>query len=262
MLNESEIEALICRSLCGQAHVRPAEGGLWHVSTPFTFPDGDAYSLYLKPLDAGGLRVTDAGMTLMRLSYDSDTKYREGTRGRLFQQILAENELHEEDGEFFMDSPADDIGASVFRFGQALTRIHDLSFLNRLRAENTFYEDLRERLGKLVDGDRLHEGYVVPGVAGGQDYPVDFFISGGDLPLYLFGVPNRDKARLATIILQHLIAQRVEFNSMIVFQNMAELPRPDVSRLTNAANDQVDSLDAEDALARKLQRRVSRGGAA
>jgi hypothetical protein len=43
---------------------------------------------------------------------------------------------------------------------------------------------------------------------------------------------------------------------MVVFQNMADLPRTDVSRLTNAANDQVDSLDAADDLRRKLLRRV------
>ena len=81
-------------------------------------------------------------------------------------------------------------------------------------------------------------------------------VSGSQTPLYLFGVPSRDKARLATIILQHLIASGKDFNSMIVFQNMADLPRPDVSRLTNAANDQVDSLDATDDLRRKLLRRV------
>ena len=88
------------------------------------------------------------------------------------------------------------------------------------------------------------------------DYPVDYFVSDSATPLYLFGVPNRDKARLATIILQHLIAAGRDFNSMIVFQNMSDLPRADVSRLTNAANDQVDSLDATDDLRRKLLRRA------
>jgi len=83
-----------------------------------------------------------------------------------------------------------------------------------------------------------------------------FFGDKINTPLYLFGVPSRDKARLATIILQHLIAAGRDFNSMIVFQNMGDLPRADVSRLTNAANDQVDSLDAADDLRRKLLRRV------
>ena len=105
--------------------------------------------------------------------------------------------------------------------------------------------------------ERLTENYLVPGVTNARDYPVDYFVSGGAAPLYLFGVPSRDKARLATIILQHLIASGQDFNSMIVYQNMADLPRPDLSRLTNAANDMIDSLDATDDFQRKLLRRVT-----
>ena len=256
-MDAKQLEELLCKSLCGQARVRSPQAGLWQVTTPFSFPDGDAYSLYVKQLPTGGLRVTDAGLTLMRLSYDNDIeKLRDGTRGRLLQQILAESDLVEDEGEFFIDGPVDQLGQIVFRFGQALTRVHDLTFLNRVRAESTFYEDLRELLEDLVGTERLREGYVVPDVPRASDYRVDYFVSGGDVPLYLFGVPSRDKARLATIILQHLIATDRDFNSMIVFQNMGDLPRADVSRLTNAANDQVDSLDATDDLRRKLLRRV------
>lgn len=256
-MDTKELEAVLCRSLCGQAQVRVSEDGLWQVKTPFSFPDGDAYSLYVRQLPTGGLRVTDAGLTLMHLSYDNDLdKIREGTRGRLLQQILAESDLNEEEGEFFIDGPADELGINVFRFGQALTRVHDLTFLNRARTESTFYEDLRELLKELVGEERLKESYVVPEVARASEYAVDFYVSGGSMPLYLFGVPSRDKARLATIVLQHLIASGQDFNSMIVYQNMADLPRPDVSRLTNAANDQVDSLDAAEDLRKKLLRRV------
>ena len=213
--------------------------------------------LYLQQVASGGLRISDSGSTLMHLSYENDIdKLREGTRGRLLQQVLSDADMQEDDGEFFVDSPIQDLGKSVFRFGQALTRIHDLTFLNRLRAESTFYEDLRETLRGLVGAERLQEAFVVPEVPRASDYPVDYFVDSQTAPLYLFGVPNRDKARLATIILQHLIAAGRDFNSMIVFQNMADLPRADVSRLTNAANDQVDSLDAVDDLRRKLLRRV------
>lgn len=256
-MDEHELQEVLCRALCAQAVVTPIRAGFWRVSTPFKFSDGDAYSLYLQQIASGGLRISDAGSTLMHISYENDLdKLREGTRGRLLQQVLAESDLQEEDGEFYVDSAVEDIGGNIFRFGQALTRIHDLTFLNRLRAESTFYEDLRETLRTLVSVERLHENYVVPDVPRASDYPVDYFVEGVGAPLYLFGVPNRDKARLATIVLQHLIGAGRDFNSMIVFQNMADLPRADVSRLTNAANDQVDSLDAVDDLRRKLLRRV------
>lgn len=256
-MNADDLQNLLCKALCTQASVTLVQDNFWRVATPFVFPDGDAYSLYLQQLPSGGIRISDAGSTMMHLSYENDVdKFRDGTRGRLLQQILAESDLTEDDGEFFVETSANDLGANVFRFGQALTRIHDLSFLNRLRSESTFYEDLRETLRSILSADRLHENHVVPEVPQAADYPVDYFIDGAGAPLYLFGVPNRDKARLATIVLQHLIAAGRDFNSMIVFQNMSDLPRADVSRLTNAANDQVDSLDAAEDLRRKLLRRV------
>jgi len=256
-MNTQQLQELLCRTLCAQASVSETQQGLWRVDTPFSFPDGDAYSLYVRQLASGAVRISDMGATLMHLSYENDIdKFRDGSRGRLFQQILADATVEESDGEFYLEAPAADLGQGVFRFGQALTRIHDLTFLNRLRVESTFYEDLREALRDIVGEERLHEDYVVTGVPRAADYPVDYFVEGGASPLYLFGVPNRDKARLATIILQHLIGAGQDFNSMVVFQNMAELPRADVSRLTNAANDQVDSLDAAPDLRRKLLQRV------
>lgn len=256
-MNAAELEHTLCSALCGDVKVHARGDALWQVETPWLFPDGDTYSIYLSPAPTGGLRISDQGLTMMRLSYDNDLgKMREGTRGRLLSQVLADSGLREDDGEFYLDTTTTELGTGVLRVGQALTRVHDLTFLNRLRAENTFYEDLREKLLALVGAERLTEHYVVPGIPGAQDYPVDYFISGGTSPLYLFGVPNRDKARLATIILQHLIRSNVDFDSMIIFQRAGDVPRPDLSRLMNAANDMIDSLDAGEDFERKLLRRI------
>ena len=256
-MNAVDIEGTLCRALCGSVKVKKRGDSLWQVDTPWTFPDGDGYSIYVSQAPTGGLRVSDQGLTMMRLSYENDiAKLREGSRGRLLTQVLADAGLSEDDGEFYLDATAEDLGTSVLHIGQALTRVHDLTFLNRLRVESTFYEDLREKLQIVVGAERLTEGYVLPGIANARDYPVDYFVSGGTLPLYLFGVPNRDKARLATIILQHLVRSGEDFNSMVVFQNAADLPRADLGRLMNAANDMIDSLDATADFERKLLRRV------
>jgi Domain of unknown function DUF1828 len=254
-MNAMQMQDTLCRALCGSVKVHSRGDALWQIDTPWTFPDGDGYSIYVSQAPTGGLRISDQGLTMMRLSYENDiAKMRDGTRGRLLAQVLADAGLAEDDGEFYLDATAEDLGASVMRIGQALTRVHDLTFLNRVRVESTFYEDLREKLQSVVGAERLTEGYVVPGVANARDYPVDYFVSGGASPLYLFGVPNRDKARLATIILQHLVRAGQDFNSMIVFQNAAELQRADLGRLMNAANDMIDSLDASDDFERKLLR--------
>lgn len=256
-MNLEQVKNTICSTLCANVQVTVREGGLLFVSTPFTFSDGDAYSIYLKPLIAGGYRITDMGNTLMHLSYENDIdKFREGTRGKVFSQIISEMDLAEDCGEFYIDSPADKIGANIFQFGQALTRLHDLTFLNRVRVESTFYEDLREKIRDYVDAERIHENYIVPNVPNAKDYPVDYYIEGKAQPLYLFGVPSRDKARLSTIILQHLNASHIDFNSMVVFQNLSDIPSRDLSRLMNAANDMIASIDSSEDFERKLLRRV------
>ena len=252
-----DIKKTVCSTLCANVNVIERGDGLLFVSTPFSFSDGDAYSIYLKTLQTGGFRISDMGGTLMHLSYENDIdKFREGTRGKVFSQILSEMDLFEDEGEFYIDTPADKLGASIFHFGQALTQLHDLTFLNRVRVESTFYEDLREKLRGYVDAERIHENYIVPGVANANDYPVDYFIEGGAQPLYLFGVPSKDKARLATIILQHLNAAQIDFNSMVIFQNASDIPSRDLSHLMNAANDMIASIDSSDDFERKLLRRV------
>ena len=91
-----------------------------------------------------------------------------------------------------------------FRFGQALTRIHDLTFLSRSRVRSTFYDDLADFLKSRIDEDKIKADYLPEGLPNPEAYPVDYRIEGRyDRPLFLYGIPNRDKARLTTIILSH-----------------------------------------------------------
>ena len=233
-MTDAEIQSLLCEKLCTDVTVRQHQSGALQIATPFMFADGDGYDIYLRQPQGGTFQLTDMGTTLMHLSYENEVdKLREGTRGKVFKRVLSEMGLQEQGGELLLNSSAEELGSTVVRFGQALTLVHDLSFLSRLRVESTFYEDLREKLERYVPAEKIHPDYIVENVPNGPDYPIDFYIEGAVRPLYLFGVPNRDKARLATIILQHLNAAKMLFESMIVFRNADEatgeiLPRPTV----------------------------------
>ena len=257
-MNLEQLESILCASMCANITVNEHGNGNWQVLTPFSFPDGDFYSFYVNELSTGGLRISDKGSTMMHLSYDNDTeKFRGGMRGKLLTSILAEMDLSEDCGEFFIETIPQNLGKDIVHFGQGLTRIHDLTFLNRFRVESTFYEDLREKLKSYTDSENIHENYIVEGVTNASDYPVDYFIEGGRQPLYLFGVPNRDKARLATIVFQDLNSSGLSFDSMIIFQNMTDIPSQDLSRLTNAANDMISSLDADVDFERKITKKLA-----
>jgi hypothetical protein len=248
-----ELEEELCKALCAKVTLREREDGNIFVATPFAFPDGDSFSIYLKRLPSGGLRLSDMGSTMMHLSYEQDVdKLREGTRAKVFSQILSEMGIEDSNGELFIEFPANRLAQGVFQFGQALTRVHDLTFLNRVQVESTFYEDLRERLVSIVGEEKLLRDFVAPGVPNAEDYKADFCVTNERRPLLIFGVPNQTKARLATIVMQHLQKHKFHFRGMVVYSDMAAIPRSDVSRLTTAANEQIPSLDEVEALELKI----------
>lgn len=256
-MDTARLQDSLCRALCAEIRLHP-QGDRVRVETPFEFPDGDRYVLFVEDRPGGRLRITDAGHTLMQLSYENDVdKFREGTRGRLFDQVLAQAEAGEADGELYAEATPEDLSAAILRLSQAVTRISDLTFLNRARTESTFYDDLAEELAQIVDAERITRDYVYPGMENAGDYPVDYRIEGRADPLFLFGIPGRDKARLATIVLERLLRAGARFDSLLIFADQSLIPRADLARLSNAGGEMVATLDAREDLQRKILRRAA-----
>ncbi len=254
----SSLRKTLCRSTRYDMDVREVREGLYSVGTPFTFGDGDSFPVYLQAGTEGRFRITDLGHTWMHLSYDNEiNKFRNGTRGKLLLQVLTSAGLCEEDGELFTECSEDALGPAVLRFGQALTRVTDLTFLNQARAEQTFYEDVKESLVRIVPFESIQSNFIVEAIENAEDYPVDFMIPGGKVPLFIFAVPGRDKARLTTLILERFLRFGIDFESVTVFRDQQEITRKDLARLTNVAGEMVASLEAEDDLRRKVTKRLA-----
>lgn len=256
-LDINKIQNNLRESLCTEIHLREKGENLVIVQTPFFFPDGDPYQIYLKEMPNGIIRLTDMGHTLMHLSYENDIdKFREGTRGKIFGQILSEFSVLEDDGEFYIETEIDNLVVNLFHIGQALTKIHDLTFLNRVRAESTFYEDLQESIFKIIPAQKIKKDYIYELIENAGDYPIDYFIEGKYNPLFIFGVPNKDKARLTTIVLERLLRSKADFDSLLIFADQTTIPRPDLARLSNTGGEMIASLDAIDDFNRKLLKKV------
>ncbi|CAM2155798.1 DUF1828 domain-containing protein [Pararobbsia alpina] len=225
---------------------------------PLLESDGDLVTVWLREI-LGGWRLEDAGSTLMRLSYDTDVStLLRGPRKVLLDKMLLEYGARIDDGgQVIAETSEPDLGHSLLRYGQALLRAGEVRAWSRARVTSTFFDDLRRNLHAIVGADRVVEKFCVPNLPSADDYPVDFAITGTTEPLYVFGVSGRDKARLATIVLQHLQQHLSRFNSIVVFQNADEIGSADLRRLMNAANDMVDSIDATDALERKVRHRLT-----
>ena len=257
-LNIDILQKKLCSLMCAEIKIRQKNSKLAQIETPFFFADGDPYLIYLKEMPGGIMRLTDMGHTMMHLSYDNDVdKFREGTRGKIFDQIKAETSVSETQGEFYIDTQIENLGYNIFRIGQALTKVNDLTFLNRARAESTFYDDLQERLFKIVGEENLIRDYYYDGMDNSKDYPIDYKIEGKHSPLFVFGIPNRDKARLTTITLERLTRVNPDFESLLIFSDQSTLPKQDLARLSNVGGEMIASLDAESDLNRKLLKRMS-----
>ena len=257
-LDRDALRKLLCERLCQEVDVEQRPDGELMLRTHFEFPDGDSYPFYLSEAPSGGLRLSDRGHTLMHVSYEHDIdSFLDGTRGMLMERITSETGLVRDDGTFHLETSAERLSEAVFTFGQALTRIYDLTLLSRSNVGSTFYDDLADCLSGLVDSENIQRDYQ-PDVPNSEAYPVDYRIKGrNEKPLFLYGVPNRDKARLTTIMLSYFHLHRLQFESIIVFEDQAEIPRADLARLSDVGGDMISSLDATDDLARKLEQRAA-----
>ena len=193
----------------------------------------------------------------MHISYEHDIdSFMDGTRGMLMERILVENELQWDSGAFCFDTSPEQLSEAVFRFGQALTRIYDLTMLSRSNVGSTFYDDLTDLLTSLVDEAMIQRDYL-PDVPNAQAYPVDYRLEGkSEIPLFLYGILNRDKARLATIMLSYFHRHSLKFESLLVFADQSEIPRMDLARLSDVGGDMVSSLASHEDFTRKLIRRI------
>ena len=257
-LDVGALRDLLCSRLCEDVQVdeRP-DGGLM-LRTHFRFPDGDGFPLHLSAAPSGGLRLSDHGHTLMHISYEHDIdSFLTGTRGMLLERIVGESGISHDSGVFSVDTSVERLPEAIFGFGQALTRIYDLTLLSRSNVGSTFYDDLADCLTGLVDEAKVQRDYE-PDVPNADAYPVDYRIEGKNgVPLFVYGVPNRDKARLTTIMLGYFHRHKLEFESVIVFADQTEIPSVDLARLSDVGGDLISSLESTEDLNRKLLRRVA-----
>ena len=255
----SSLEQRLCEALCQDVRFVTRPDGALMLRTGFEFPDGDRFPIHVAELVSGGIRLSDRGHTLMHLSYEHDMDaFLKGTRGALLDQIVTEANIHRDGAVLSVSTSIEELPQAIFRYGQALTRIYDLSFLSRSGVRSTFYDDLADILSGLVSDDRIQADYIPVNVPNADAYPVDYRIAAReDTSLFLYGIPNRDKARLTTIMLSHFHRHQLEFDSLLVFEDQEEIPRRDLARLSDVGGEMISSLNAQDDFSRKLLRRVA-----
>ena len=215
---------------------------------PLFHEDGDMMDIFLNVPKNGAasaasplekIRVSDRGLTLMRLSYtfDIDTPNKE----KFFQRILAENGVAEENGELFVEATPASLYTSLLQFSQAVSKVCNMRYFKREVLASLFEEMLagfiQEQLPRFQPSEK-----ILP-IPDRDDLEVDWEFRPNGVPLYLFAIKDSNRARLATISCLEFQRKNLKFKSIAVHEDMDKLGRKDRNRLTNACDKQFTSLE-------------------
>ena len=211
-------------------------------STSIYHEDGDMVDIFLEnPPNGNGdrlVRVCDHGMTLMRLSYsyDLDTPKKE-----IFNRIISEAGISEDSGNLFCDVQQSSLYPAIPHFAQTVAKVTNMRLFKREVIESMFYEHLAEFIERNLQAFRPRP--KAQPLLGHDEFEVDWEFQTDPHPIYLFGIKDTSKARLATISCLQFQLSKLEFKSFMVHRDFDGLTRKDRSRITSAATKQFISLD-------------------
>jgi len=160
---------------------------------------------------------------------------------RIFNKILSENHLYEENGNLYIDTKPESLYSAVLQFAQTVAKISNMRLYKREVVENLFYEILEEIVKEKLN--RFHPKLHVFPLPEREDLEVDYAFDIKPCPVYLFGVKGTAKARLTTISCQAFQIFNLKFKGFAVHEDFDILSKKDRNRITSATDKQFVSLD-------------------
>lgn len=217
--------------------IRSVAPGISQIVAPYFHTDGDMMEIYLQPSPAGVdyIRVSDLGMTLMRLSYAIDVD--SNSSKKHIQSIINEQRLEYDNGNVFIDTPVSSAHSYIAYFAQSLSKIMAISALGKDVVKSYFYENFRNL---VVDKYRLFNPVqnFVP-IKSHDEYAVDFMMrsqTSSSKPIYLFPIKDTYKARDVVSTILFLQNNKVPHRSVVVYENFNNIGDKDKRRIMNASD--------------------------
>lgn len=229
----------IKRSFNNKICLREKRPGIYQLILPIYHEDGDMIDIIIEQCADNSYRLCDYGMTIMRLSYsyEIDTENKEA----ILQKILAENHLSEDNGNIYFTTKSESLYSDILHVCQSYMKIGSMRYFKREVIESLFYEMLDEFImSELVDFKPKKN--VLP-ITERDDLEADYEFMPNGHPIYLFGIKDTSKARLAALSCLEYQRAELNFRSLIVHEDFEKLPKKDRSRLTNACDKQFTTLD-------------------
>lgn len=235
------------------ADFREKRTGLFKILVPFFHEDGDMYDLFVEesPIDKSKLRISDYGLTLMKLSYDFS--FNSENKKQILENIVIRNRCEIDDGNIYIDITPLQFEAAIYQMVQVISKVSNMDIISREAMKSCFYEFLDEFITSNLKKFEIEKD-TTP--LGDSDLKVDYQI-GKEKPIYLFGVNDNSKA--SKVIITCLAAQnkRVPHRSLVINEDFDSLNGFNRKQLINTVDKQFTSLEdfkslGEDYLEREI----------
>jgi hypothetical protein len=177
-------------------------------------------------------------MTLMRLSYTLDLNT--PTRERIFDSILINNGVKNDEGNLYLDTPMGLLYESILQFAGCAQKVCNMRYWSRESVRSAFYEDLSEYIAT-----ELTQFSPVPDISPLPDYPitVDWSLTYNSRNFYLFGVRGNEKAKSVAISILECQQAQLPFISLVVHEDIEDLGKRERLYLTKNADAQYPFLN-------------------
>lgn len=219
--------------------VKEKRSGIFQVFAPFYHEDGDMVEIFLEKLEDNSIRVSDYGMTVMRLSYsyDLDTPKKK----EAFNKILSENQVWEKDGNLYIDTKPEFLYSTITHFAHTVAKVSNMRLWKKEVIRSMFYELVKEFVStNLVKHKPQFNIYPIPSR---PELEVDYLFNDSKRPLYLFAVKDDNKAKMVTISCLEFLNAEIPFRSAVVHEDFESLSRTDKKLILSRTDKQFPSFD-------------------
>ncbi|MCK4765732.1 MAG: DUF1828 domain-containing protein [Candidatus Aminicenantes bacterium] len=218
--------------------VKEKRTGIWQIYAPFYHEDGDMVEIFLEKLEDGNVRVSDYGMTVMRLSYsyELDTP----KKMEIFGKILSENQVNEKEGSIYIDTRPGLLYGTITQFAQTIAKVSNMRLYKKEVIRSMFYELVKEFVGaELAEHKPRFSMHPLPDR---PELEVDYSFNDRKYPLYLFAVKDDNKAKMVTISCLEFLNAGVPFTSAVVHEEFESLSRTDKKLILSRTDKQFPTF--------------------
>lgn len=224
----------------GSVTFREKRPNVFKVLLPIFHEDGDMYDIFVEEssVDSSKIRVSDYGLTLMKLSYtfDLDSLHKK----EILNNIVSQNRCCINDGNIYIDVFPEQLECAIYQLAQVVSKVSNMEIIGRESLKSLFYDFLDSFMCEELSKQFSVHKNTAPGT--NQDCIVDYEIS-AKKPIYLFGVNDNSKASKVVISCLNFVQDNVPFRSLIVHEDFEKLSAFNQKQITNVSDKQYTSLD-------------------